>query len=683
MGLNLTPIDIPPGLVSDDTTFAASPAWVDMSLMRWRKGRPQTVGGWQSLTLSLLKGVCRSVLSWTDLSNTQNIGFGLHNGLQVWSGGLLSDVTPTLQLPSATLPTDPLTATAGSAVYNVNHPNHQYATGETITLSGAAGSGRQVLSGNYTLTVVDANTYSITAGANAILLKTLGANPLSVTNASTLVTVTDTGHNIENGAQVTIAGATALGGITPNGTFPITVIDANTYSFNFTVAATSTATGGGSAVTSTPAAAGGGSACVVQNTRAWQGGGAIDGAGSAGYGTGAYGTGGYGQPSTISYFALTWSLAAWGANLIANPRGQGIYQWTNSGVAAPIANSPQSVTYTLVTQQRQIMALGCNDEVTGVFNPMLVRHSGVQNPTQWNTLASSASTARSYALPGGGRIVAGVAVGPYVLIWTNFGLFLGTYVGSINQVWSFNPVANGCGLIGPNAFTVVGQTVYWMSPDKQFWSYSLGGMPQLIDCWILNDLRENMALAQADKIVMSHMAQFGELWCLYPDARDGFENSRYVGCNIMGADASDWFRGQLARTAFCDAGPYPYPVGVTYAGNVYEHEHGNSADGAALSWFITTSDLMLDDNFSMLTRKYFPDFTPDQIGAVSLTVTTTMFPNDPNPRTFGPYTVVKNQTMVDILAEGRFFSVTFAGNSAPSYARIGRLLFDAKQRGRW
>jgi hypothetical protein len=65
-----------------------------------------------------------------------------------------------------------------------------------------------------------------------------------------------------------------------------------------------------------------------------------------------------------------------------------------------------------------------------------------------------------------------------------------------------------------------------------------------------------------------------------------------------------------------------------------------------------------------------------------MTINTTMFPTDQSPRTFGPYVIPNGQQEVDIMAEGRFFSVTFAGNSAPSYARLGRLVFDAKQRGR-
>lgn len=51
--------------------------------------------------------------------------------------------------------------------------------------------------------------------------------------------------------------------------------------------------------------------------------------GGAGYGTGTYGTGTWSSPSAAEFFAMTWSLAAYGETLIANPRGQTIYQWTN------------------------------------------------------------------------------------------------------------------------------------------------------------------------------------------------------------------------------------------------------------------------------------------------------------------------------------------------------------------
>jgi hypothetical protein len=58
--------------------------------------------------------------------------------------------------------------------------------------------------------------------------------------------------------------------------------------------------------------------------------GAADGAGGAGYGTGAYSSGAYSEPSTSDYFPLTWSFGAYGQNLIACPRGQSLFRWSNA-----------------------------------------------------------------------------------------------------------------------------------------------------------------------------------------------------------------------------------------------------------------------------------------------------------------------------------------------------------------
>jgi len=228
------------------------------------------------------------------------------------------------------------------------------------------------------------------------------------------------------------------------------------------------------------------------NLHLWQGGalfdltpatgftpGAIDGAGSAGYGTGAFGVGGYGLPSAGDYFPLTWSLAAWGQNLLACPRNQTIFAWTNdtSARAAALANAPANVTHMLVAPLNggyQVFALGCNEEVSGVFNPLCIRHSSIRNNTEWST-SDPGSTAREYVLTGGGRIVAGRMAGPYLLVWTGDALFLGAFVGSLNEPWRFDRVGRNCGLIGPNAAVVVGQTAYWASPDRQFYSYAVAG----------------------------------------------------------------------------------------------------------------------------------------------------------------------------------------------------------------
>jgi hypothetical protein len=130
-----------------------------------------------------------------------------------------------------------------------------------------------------------------------------------------------------------------------------------------------------------------------------------------------------------------------------------------------------------------------------------------------------------------------------------------------------------------------------------------------------------------DKVTASTVSEFGEVWWFYPDVRDGLENSRYLALTITGMDVGKWFRGQMARTAFCDAGVASYPIGVTYDGSAYFHEKGQSADGNAWSGFIETASLYLDENIVMDIGTLWPDFA-NQANAVQLTLYTSLFPQD-------------------------------------------------------
>lgn len=406
--------------------------------------------------------------------------------------------------------------------------------------------------------------------------------------------------------------------------------------------------------------------------------GLIDGTGGAGYGTGTYGTGNYSAPSTSDYFPRTWSFGAYGQSLIANPRHGGIYQWSNdpAAVAVILSGAPTTVTSILVTPQLQIMALGCGQEADGVFNPLCIRHSGVRDITTWTTLATN--TAREYVLQGGGRIVGGRMCGQYALIWTDSGLYLGTFVGASTQVWRFDPVAMNCGLIGPNAAVVVGQTAYWITPSGQYYFYPLGGAPKPIPCDLGNELFDNLSPVQQDKIVASSVAAFNEIWFSYPDGRDGLENSRIITLNIQNGA---WGKNAFARTAFIDAQPAQYPIGASPDGALYWHERGRSADGAPLAWFYETADQALGDaDQVMAIQGMKPDFRR-QIGPVMLTVFTKMEPQGVETAS-GPHVLDVGTLKSDFRASGRLARARFEGNSSPAGGRLGTPVFLVAPRGR-
>lgn len=467
------------------------------------------------------------------------------------------------------------------------------------------------------------------------------------------------GHGLATGDEIEIATGTVVGGITPNGQFTITVTDADSYFFSFTIPASSSATGGGTV--------------TIQPLEAFAAGN-INGAGQSGYGTGAWGEGPYASPTSDTFYPRTWSGGAYGEDLIASPRGGTIYRWSPDDTTDPavgIANAPAEVNYCLVSAQDFIFALGCNQTADGVFNPLCVRHHSVDDSTDWTV--GTTDTAREYVLPGGGRIVGGRVIGGAILVWTTAGLFEFTYIGEFTRTYRFDQIGKGCGLIAPGAAVVYGQTAYWISPDRQFWSYSLGGVPQPLPCPIREDFADNLSAAQFDKIVASSVGEHGEVWWDYPDDRDGSENSRYIAVTVAGPDAGAWFRGEMARTARVDAGPSPSPLAVTYAGNIYWQERGESADGAVLAGHIETADQYLSEQQAMMCRSLWPDFEY-QTGAVTIAMTTRYKPR--GTEVIKTYTCAADADKVDVRASGRLFRIKFSISSSPAAFRLGLPVLD-------
>lgn len=392
--------------------------------------------------------------------------------------------------------------------------------------------------------------------------------------------------------------------------------------------------------------------------------------GSPGYGSGLYGMGTYSSPAS-DYFARTWSLATYGQTLIASPRGGTIYQWMNDVLvpAAAVANAPDQCTAVLVTPERQVLAFGCNEEVSGDFNPLAIRGSDVENITDWS--AGTNDNAFQYILEGGGQIVTAKLIGSFVGVWTNSALHLGQFVGDIGQAYRFDRVADNCGLIAPNALHIVNQTAFWLGSDYQFRMWQPGTEPVILKCPIWKDFVDNLYTSQKEKIVAAGISKFNEVWFHYPDSRDGNENSRSVAFNIQDAT---WFRGGFARSAAADAGVLTHPIMAAPTGEVYYHEHSAGTDPA---WFLKTSDLYFDEGGrAMMTRGIRPDFE-DQEGDVSLTIEVRTYPQGPST-TKGPYTLANDAQKKDMRVSGHVFSIKFSGTE---YVRMGKPVFDLAPMG--
>jgi hypothetical protein len=158
-----------PGINKESTTLANEGTWFEMDKVRFRSGYPEKIGGWARLSSSTFLGVCRSLFNWVTLNGANLLGVGTNIKFYIENGGDYYDITPLRS--TVTINNNPFVATNGSATITVTDTAHGCSTGDFVTFSGATGLGGNitatVLNSEYEVTVLDANTYTITAAVAA------------------------------------------------------------------------------------------------------------------------------------------------------------------------------------------------------------------------------------------------------------------------------------------------------------------------------------------------------------------------------------------------------------------------------------------------------------------------------------------------------------------------------------
>lgn len=409
----------------------------------------------------------------------------------------------------------------------------------------------------------------------------------------------------------------------------------------------------------------------------------------------AYGTGGnlyYGaflnEPVDISPVSLgtveSWSLDNFGDRLLACKQGGKLYlkDLTSGGLGATeITEAPDQITYMLVTPERQVLAFGCNEEVSGTFNGLCIRGSDIEDYTSWTT--SPTNNAFEHILEGIGQIVAARLVGQYVAVWTTNSLYMGQFIGDPSQTYRFDKVSDNCGLVGPHAVACYNGVAYWVGHDLRVYQWSPGARPEVLPCPISRDFINNCSIGQKPRICVGTVSKFSELWICYGDTRDtnGYsENTRYIAVSLLDGT---WFRGQMGRTAILDSGlvhasftGHPSALFMAdAAGNICVHESSFEFPFTSRTWHIQTADQFLDGNRKrMMVRSVEPDFE-DQSDVVSLTLYVRDGPQSA-ALTKGPFALVTTTTRKGIRTSGRIVAAKFSGSGAASYMRLGSPVFD-------
>jgi len=440
-------------------------------------------------------------------------------------------------------------------------------------------------------------------------------NPFETTSGSSIVEVTDAAGGFNDGDFVTFSGASAVGGVTPDGEYQLTLTSPSTYSIDVGTNATSSATGGGS-VTAAYQINIGAAAAIPES----------------GWGAGAWDDGAFGTGATSATVIRLWSQSNFGEDLIFGPRGGPIYYWDNSdGVdTRAVALSSLDGASEVPIQQnlilvsdisRFVFAFGTNDVFTTTVDSLLIRWSDQENPVEWSP--SALNQAGSIRLSRGSKIVAAVQSRQEVLVWTDSALYALQYVGA-PIVWAPQLVGENISIASQNAVGYAGGIAFWMGRDK-FYMYDGRTLPLPCDVrrYVFNDFN----IEQYDQVFAGTNEGFHEVWWFYCSANSNTID-RYVVYNYV---EQIWYYGTMARTAWLDSGLRENPIAATYSNNIVEHEIGNDCNTTELSQpinaYVSSAQFDIEDGDKfMFIWRVLPDITFDGSDNEAPNATMTLLP---------------------------------------------------------
>jgi len=461
------------------------------------------------------------------------------------------------------------------------------------------------------------------------------SGPFNTTNNSTTVLVTDTSHGCVTGDFVTFSGASAVGGLTLNGEFQVTVLTTSTYNITATSQATSTAGPGGGTVTA---------AYQINVGPAIQ-------EPLVGWGAGGWGLGTWGNGVASASVLRLWSQQNFGEDLVFNFHGGGLYYWeaptltargvllnTLGGTVSFTNASPTVVTSTVAyTAGARLQFSGVSlptgvaaattftvTEVSGLTFKLLNSSNALVNtssagtgavslivdvPTVVNILTIS-DTSR-FILTFGVNDYGSATLDPMLIRWCgqedpfNWTPTATNQAGSLRLsngseiittaqtrqeivvftdsalyslqylgpplVWGSQLLAESTSIYGPNAVAVASGVVYWMGIDK-FYAYD--GRVNTLNCDLRRFIFTDINKNQNLQVFAGVNEGFNEVWWFYcSEASTAID--RYVIYNYV---EKIWYYGTMARTAWLDSGLRDYPLATTYqpgnTGNIVEHENG-------------------------------------------------------------------------------------------------------------
>jgi hypothetical protein len=384
-----------------------------------------------------------------------------------------------------------------------------------------------------------------------------------------------------------------------------------------------------------------------------------------GYGYGPYGTSPYGvavnSEGQDAQPPDRWYFANFGEILLTGARNNGaLYELdTSAPDLTAVANAPTDLQDILVTEQRQVFAIG------GGGQSRRVQTSDAEDRTDWTPSISNQSIDRT--LSGTGRLLSVVNILKQVLILGENDVHAARYIGP-PYVYSIEQIGEQCGPLCAQAISSTDRLAFWWG-DRKFWMYD--GTVQTIACDVIDFLYKDLSEPQISKISSFTNTAFSEIWWLYQSLSSATgEVDSYVVYNYV---TLAWQTGRIDRTAGVDQGVLANVTMTSSAGLVINHELADVLPTEG-DIFIRSGPIDIAEGAANIAiGDVFPD--TDGVGGLSISFIGKAMPDEPE-FTYGPYAYANP---INTRAFGRELSlrVDFTGASA----EWGNCRIDVKDMG--
>ena len=659
MTAKVTTLSVKPGIQRDGTQFA-SDTYVDGEWVRFQRGMPRKIGGYNGIFLNA-SGISRG-MTMTSVNGLNYVVSGYNNGLEQWSTDNDDGVGfgPTTLYPIGAIATFSVT-TVGSLYTN--------GTYTAVALQGGAGSG-------------------------ALATVVIAAGVVSS------VTITTTGTGYQIGDVLTVLAA-SVGG-TGSG-FTGTVGSLSYYSNNnlnlwqFDIGYDST----GGATNQLVAHPGLNLTAIDNTTNTRPLFGAFPSTTNQMSPVGVFTAAGTTNSTTI--FTLTTANAAVGAGISI----------TGSGI--PSGTTVVSVVGTAVTMSAAATASASitatfdnNISVSGgvvMLHPYLFVYGNnglIQNCAagDFNNWTSSDANANNVST---GKIVKGLPIrggttSPSGLFWALDSVIRVSYspttVGGLNFYWKYDLLTSQSSIMSSQCVIEYDGIFYWCGVDR-FLCYN-GVVQEIPNTLNQNYFFDNLNYAQRQKVWVSKVPRYGEIWWFYPKG-DATECTDAIIYNVR---EKTWYDAGQASGARRSAGAFSEVFrNPVWSGNevntqgkytIWQHEKGVNqiylTNVDAIRSMFETCNLglvtggpgnpqIVGDNLWARIDRVEPDFV--QEGEMNVVVTGKGYANDADIES-APYVFDKTTLKVDMREQRRELRLRFESNTQNGNYQMGKILISVE-----